>query len=108
MKPSLLYKVHENEDCDTLQSIVRYAFVIHNMDIRPISIMERCMPNNITKLPTIMLINGCKLEGLNEIVNHYEKLMNVTNLIEKSNLFNKLNPNYRITDNSTHKKIILS
>ena len=105
MKSSILYKTHENKDCDTLQSIVRYMYAIKNLDIRPISIIERNMPSYITHLPTIILQDGCRLEGLNNIVIYYEKLTNTLNLIENANMFNKLNGEYRITDNSTHKNL---
>ena len=104
MKPLILYKIHENKDCDILQSIVRYMYAIKNLDIRPISVIERNMPLYITHLPTI-IFNGYKLEGLDNIVTYYEKLTNTSNLIENANTFNKLNSEYRITDNSTHKNL---
>ena len=108
MKPSTLYKIHENPDCDILQSIVRYMYVMKLGDARPICIVERNMPTNITILPTIIMKNGNKIEGIDNISNYYEKLTNTTDLIKKACQFNKLNPNYRIGDNSTHKKIIYS
>ena len=106
MKPSILYKTHENDDCDTLQSIVRYMYAIKIGDIRPLSIIERNMPLNIKVLPTIVFYNGYTIEGLNNIVKYYEMSTNTLNLIDKANKFMELNPNYRITNNSTHKQII--
>lgn len=105
MKPTILYKVHENNDCDVLQSIVRYMYATKIGDIRPISIIERSMPLNIKILPTIVFSNGYMLEGLNNIAKYYEMTTNISNLIEKANKFVQLNPDYRITDQSTHKKI---
>jgi len=108
MKASILYKIHENKDCETLQSIVRYMYAAKNLDIRPISIIERNMPLNIKQLPTLVFQNGYRLEGLSDIVTYYEKSTNILNLIENANTFNKLNSEYRITDNSTHRNIKFS
>ncbi len=107
MKPSILYKQHDNDDCDTLQVIVRYMYANQIGDIRSDSIVERCMPANISVLPTICFKNGRTLEGLDAIVNYYESLTKITNLVEKANTFVKLNPDYRITDKATHKKLVL-
>ena len=107
MKPSILYKQHDNDNCDTLQSIVRYMYANQIGDIRPSSIVERCMPASISVLPTISFENGYKLEGLDAIVNYYEKVTKIANLVDKTNNFAKLNPDYRITDKATHKKLIL-
>jgi len=65
------------------------------------------MPANISVLPTICFENGRTLEGLDAIVAYYEKTANVKKLVEKANEFVKLNPDYRITDRATHKKLVL-
>lgn len=104
MKPSLLYKIHEDNDCDTLLCIVQYLYAKGMGDFRPITIIERNMPKEIKVLPTIV-INNQTIEGLQNIVCLYEKITNVDNLIDEANKFHSLNPNYRITDNSTHKNI---
>lgn len=105
MKPFILYKVHENADCDILQSIVRYLYAIKVGDIRPISIVERNMPPNIKVLPTIVFQNGYTLEGINNIANYYEKLSNTSNLINKSVAFCQQNPDFRINNNYTQKNL---
>ena len=73
-------------------------------DIRSINIVERNFPSIIDKLPTLVFPNRT-LPGLNEIITFYENDLHVTDLITKSKNFVDKNPNYRITDISTHKKI---
>ena len=107
MKAKILYKIHENEECDILQSIVRYLYAATVTDIRPTSIIERNFPLNINVLPTIVFVNGTVLEGLDKIIKYYELVTGVSNLKEKAITFNELNPDYRINDNSTHKKVII-
>ncbi len=87
MRSSTLYKTHENEDCDTLQSLVRYLYAANLGDIRPITIIERSMPTNITQLPTIILKNGTKIEGIADIITYYENLTKTTNLLAKAKKF---------------------
>ncbi|ARF08254.1 hypothetical protein Catovirus_1_304 [Catovirus CTV1] len=106
MKSDLLFKQHDNKDCETLLNISRYLYAKYKVDIRPKMIVERNFPANIKVLPTIVM-NGELFEGLNKIVAHYEKILKITNIIKDSEQFCKNNPNYRITDNSTHKKIVL-
>lgn len=103
MKPNLLYKIHGNPDCDKLQDITRYLYY-RGFDLRPIQIIERSIPSNITTLPTI-LINGNNISGLNNIILYYEKALNTKNLLVESDRFCELNPNYKITDKSTHRNI---
>ena len=68
--------------------------------------MERCFPQHIVTLPTIVLPNNTNIEGLPKIILFYEQQLNITNLLENSKKFNDLNPNYKITDKSTHRTII--
>ena len=107
MRPKLLYKIHELEDCDTLQRITKYLYAL-NIDVRPISIIERSFPKNIdpVTLPTILIENGQMVTGLNAIVDHYEKILGLSDLINKSNQFMNLNPRYQISDKASHKNII--
>lgn len=65
-------------------------------------IIERNFPSNITQLPTIIL-NGQVICGLQNIINTYENMFNITDLINKAKTFRDLNPNYKIHDKSTHK-----
>ena len=107
MRPKLLYKIHELEDCDILQRITKYLYAL-NIDVRPISIMERSFPKDIypTKLPIILIDNGQMVTGLSAIVEYYEKMLGLSNLINRSNEFMKLNPRYQISDKASHKNII--
>jgi hypothetical protein len=104
MRPQTLYKIHGQKECDQLQIITRY---IHYMgyDMRPITIIERCMPNNINVLPSIVMSNGEFIEGLQNIINKYETQFNIANLLENALNFNVKNPDYKITDRSTHTNI---
>ena len=98
MRPLLLYKVHEDEDCDKFLNIVRYLHAIFRIDILPITIKERSFPSNIKVLPTIIVNKNLMMEGINNITSYYEKKININNLLDKSDKFIKLNQNYRITD----------
>ena len=104
IKPIALYKTHENPNCEKLLNLSRYLYS-KNIDVRPMSVIEKNFPQFITSLPTIVFFNGYKICGYSLIVEHYEKLLSKKNLSEKAEKFIKLNPNYRITDKSTHKKI---
>jgi len=104
MKPFTLYKVHENDDCDKFQNVVRYLYY-KGFDIRPLQIIERNIPADITHLPTI-IHNYNNIEGLNSIVLYYEKLLGMTNVLNNATDFCLKNPNYRINDRSTHKKLL--
>lgn len=107
MKPIMLYKNHDNYDCNILQAIVRYLYAAHNIDIRSTAIIERNIPSHITILPTIVLSNNNHIRGIYNIANYYEHLFGLNNLISNATLFNQLNPHFRITDNSTHRNVIL-
>ncbi|QKF94545.1 hypothetical protein QKU48_gp1087 [Fadolivirus algeromassiliense] len=106
MKPNLLYKIHGNFECDQLQNITRYLYYM-GYDLRPNQIIERSFPSDIKVLPTI-IINNYPLSGLNNIVDYYEKMLGIQNLLTNANKFCELNPNYKITDKSTHKKIVFN
>jgi hypothetical protein len=106
MRPQLLYKIHGLQDCDTLQEITRYLYSI-GFDVSPRIIVERNFPNNINEshLPIIQFSNGIALSGLTNIIQFYEKYYNIQNLLQKSTSFINKNPNYKITDKSTHKNL---
>ena len=108
MKALLLYKNHDNKNCETLQSVVRYLYAAKIADIIPNNIIEKNFPDGLRILPTIVLDDRITIEGLPNIINYYENLLNIQNLANKAIQFNELNPNYRIKDKSTHKKMILS
>lgn len=103
MKADVLYKIHDHIDCAVLMNIARYLYY-HGIDITPHSICEKNFPCNITILPT-MRFKQRYVVGLVEIVNLYESLYHITNLINKTMLFVSYNPKYRINDRSTHKNI---
>lgn len=105
MNPQILFKQHDNIDCDTLLNISRYLYAKYKIDIRPSMIIERNFPQDIKVLPSI-LINNKLIEGINNIVIYYENFLKLNDLKNLSAIFCKNNPNYRITDLSTHKKII--
>src|ERR1700742_1724837 len=100
MKPIILYKIHENSDCAKFLDIVRYLYTI-GYDIRPLNIIERNIPSHIINLPSIEF-NNIIINGLNNIIKFYERILKIDNLMEKTENFILLNPNYRISDNSTH------
>lgn len=105
LKPEILYKVHENDDCDKFQNIIRYLYY-KGTDLIPLQIVERNFPFDINtnNLP-IIYYNNNKIEGLVNIIHYYEKLLNLTNILHDSTEFCTKNPNYRINDRSTHKNI---
>lgn len=105
-KPNLLYKTHENLDCEKLLSVSRYLYYL-GYDIRPYQVWEANFPMYITQLPTLVLCNNVKLEGLKQIVYYYENLFNINDLLEKALKFISMNPRYRITDKASHKRITL-
>lgn len=94
-KPFLLYKIHENEDCNTLQQIVRFLYV-HGIDFRPLAIIERDFPSSITEYPTLIDYENVIFKGLDEIVTYIERKTNSKNIVEKAISFHKKNPEYRI------------
>ena len=56
-------------------------------------------------IPTIVINNQQKLTGIGQIVDFYQNLTSITNLIEKSTHFDQLNPDYTITLPYTHKNL---
>ena len=106
MKANILYKVHENEDCSIFLYTVRYIFAKYKIDIRPTNIIERNMPANITKLPTIS-VNSKLIEGIDNIIKYYESLLKINNLKEKAIKFNHDNPEYRMTLQDNHFKNVI-
>lgn len=104
MKPSILYKIHENDDCNDLLKITRYLYA-NDYDIRPLNVIERNFPEHINQVPTIS-INDSLIVGLNNIVIYYETLLNIPQLLNKANRFSNSNPNYSISNVATHKNIM--
>lgn len=94
MKPYVLYKIHDNRDYDMLRNIVRYMYAKNIADMWPKMIIERCFSSYMIILPAIV-INGYTIQGINNIIDYYEKSIE----------FEKMNPNYTISQKSTHKNI---
>lgn len=103
-KPNILYKIHENENCYKLQDITRFLYA-YGIDIRPLQIYEKNFPTNIVIFPSIFIDNKLII-GIDNIVNYYEKLFNINNLLSNSLNFCQNNPKFRINDKSTHKFLI--
>ena len=101
-KPQTLYKIHEHVECNSFLDIVRYLYFL-GYDIRPAQIYERNFPQKVNNLPTIFFSNNLSISGLDNIIKYYENIFKIKNLLEKSKKFIYDNPNYRITDTSTHK-----
>ena len=102
-RPIMLYKVHEDPDCEELLNITRYLYY-KNIDLRPINVQEKLFPSNVFILPTI-IYNKIQVSGVENIVYLYQKLTGMGNLRQKAHKFVELNPNYRIMDKSTHKNL---
>ena len=64
MKGLVLYKNHDNKDCETFQSTVRYLYVTKIADIIPNNSVEKNFPDNLGILPTIVLENTIMIEDL--------------------------------------------
>jgi len=104
MNPVTLYKINGDDNCTILLNIVRYLYT-KGFDIRAKIIVERNFPSFVTEFPTLIMSDGNILGGLNAIVKYYENQTNIEHLIEKSTLFDQLNPDYRITLPHTHKNL---
>lgn len=98
-KPFLLYKIHDNNDCNTLQKIVRFLYV-HGIDFRPIAIIERDFPPSIQEYPTIVDYDNVLYNGLDEIVQYVQRKTGKKNIVEKAIEFHEKNPEYRITEHN--------
>lgn len=96
-KPFILYTVHEDSDCKILQNIIRFLFV-HGIDFRPLNIIDYNYPHYINTYPTIIDYQNGILVGLDKIVKNIERKINKSDIIIKSDLFNKMYPDYRIND----------
>lgn len=105
MKAEILYKNHDDSNCEKFLKIVRFLYA-KKIDIRPVMIHERCFPSNVNILPTIS-INNKLIVGLDEIIKYYEKITSINDLLNKSILFEKNNPNFRISEPPTHKNLII-
>jgi hypothetical protein len=93
---TLLYKDHDDPNCNQLLWITRYLHHI-GFDVKPNFIVERCFPQDVNTLPTLV-INGDKIEGLLNIIEYYEKQFNSSNLLNNTNDFKSKYPNYTIKD----------
>ena len=107
MKPSVLYKLNGSEETTQLLNIVRYLYT-KGYDIRAENIVERNIPTSMRELPVLMFENGLHLEGIKAIIEYYERETKIVRLLEKSTLFDHLNPDYRITLPYTHRNLNLS
>ena len=106
IKPLILYKIHEDDNCDKFLNIVRFLYA-HGYDIRPHNVIERNFPDNITVLPTIITNNHSLIIGIDNITTFYENLLDMSDLAQLADTFCIQNPNFRISDPSTHKNLIL-
>lgn len=83
---------------DTLY-IVQYLHYL-GINIIPTCCIERNHPSWVNELPSIETISKEKEKeryvGLNECISFFEKITGIENLYEKSQIFKKLNPEYRI------------
>ena len=104
-KPKILHKIHENYNCNNFHLVVKYLYA-NGVDIRPEIIFEKNFPENIKIFPTIFIENEY-IEGLENILEYYEKKLNFDKLLFKATLFSINNPYYQISDKATHKKLIL-
>jgi hypothetical protein len=103
----LLYKIHDDPNCELLLNIVRYLHATCNIDLRAKTVIEKNFPEYITCLPTIILYNDQTIVGIDNIITYIESITNQQNLKNKAIIFANNNPNYRMTDKSTHKKLKL-
>jgi hypothetical protein len=99
-----LYKIRENKDCEIFLNIVRYLYS-KGFDFRPNRIFERWSNDNIKIIPTIEFTNMNYISGIKNICIFLENMLNIDNLIKNGEKFAKLNPYYRISDQSTHKNL---
>lgn len=107
MKPLILYKQNGTNDTQTLLNIVRYLYT-QGYDIRADTIIERNFPSSVDQLPTLLLPQNQVLKGLKNINSYYENLTKISDLANKANNFDKLNPDYRITLPHTHRNLRFS
>lgn len=104
LNDQILFKVHENDECTKLLSVVRYLYFC-GIDVRPKMVIERNFPGYIKTVPTVVISNRC-WTGLKEIVVLYERIFKIENLLEKSIKFSEERPNYRI-GNSSNARIVM-
>ena len=103
MKPQILYKINGSIETNQLLNIVRYLYT-QGCDIRADVIIERGLPKNC-ELPALVFADGSLLQGLKSITEYYSHKTQTDNLFEKAQLFDELNPDYRITLPYTHKNL---
>lgn len=98
MRPHKLYlKTTEKENNDSLLWITRYLYFT-GINIRPRNIQERLFPAKIAETPAIEITpNGSLICGLDDIIEHYSRELQIKELREKSEEFKKNKPDYRIT-----------
>lgn len=98
MRPHKLYlKSTDKENNDTLLWITRYLYST-GVNIRPRNIQERLFPAKILETPAIELTNGGPVIcGLDDVIEHYSRELQIKELKEKAVEFKKNNPDFRIT-----------
>jgi hypothetical protein len=89
IKSSILFKKHENPDCDQLLHVINYLQSV-GYDAVPSMIIEHNFPKYITVLPTA-IIGANSYFGIESIVNYFEKTLGLDNLMDKSNKYKKIN-----------------
>jgi hypothetical protein len=104
MKAQVLYKCNGSDESTQFLNIVRYLYT-KGYDIRADVIVEKNFPVSLDKLPMLTFGDGTILNGILAITNYYEQRTNIYNLMEKSALFDQLNPDYRITLPYTHRNL---
>jgi hypothetical protein len=99
MRPFRLYKAHSNPDCGKLLWVTRYLYSI-DINVRPKSVQERLFPAKVAKIPAIELsADGAVISGYDNIIDYYERELEIDSLRQKVEQFKNENPGYRISDN---------
>jgi hypothetical protein len=80
---------------DTL-AIVQYAYY-RGIDIQPKACVERNYPSYVNEIPSLLDVKENVLyEGIDEVVNYYEKISGIPDILTKATAFKKDNPKYAI------------
>ena len=95
LRLGLLYKVHEDTDCDALLAAVRYLHAEHGVAALPDSIIELHIPRGML-LPSVRLPNGAWLRGLREVLAFLERSTGVRGLLRRGRDFARRCPDYRV------------
>jgi hypothetical protein len=92
MNTYILYK--NPIQLDTLH-IVQYLHSI-GINIIPKYCIERNHPEWVTELPSIETSTGQKYIGMDSCIHFYTRGSNIENIVEKTEIFIKKHPEYRI------------